>query len=265
MGDPSVGSGIGDDVTGLPPAGEVRVWVAELSGPGVAADAWQVLDDDELAQAACFRAEEHRQRFARRRAVRRRVLGAYLGVPAKDLRFGATCNRCGGVDHGKPSIVGRPGIRFSASHSCGLAVVAVVVAPVADAVLDVGVDVEVMPRDASFLWTVLAEEERRHVRTDRPDRSLLAAWTRKEAFLKAIGAGLTVDPSTVPVLGCDAVVDDDGRHWELTTLPVGDAVLGVAATPGSTVRVVPLADLGPGGAYRSSVRGSVASPATPVA
>lgn len=88
--------------------------------------------------------------------------------------------------HGKPFLTGFPDIHFSLSH-CRAAV--------ACAVSDhpVGVDVEVTGRGNERLFAyVLSESERALVRAAAdPQEAFTRLWTRKEAFLKLTGSGLS--------------------------------------------------------------------------
>jgi 4'-phosphopantetheinyl transferase len=96
-----------------------------------------------------------------------------------------------------------------------------------------GIDLgEVEPRSSAFVATFLADDEQRRVREAPPGaRDLVAnvVWCAKEAVLKALGIGLTVDTYAVRCLPGDEAADPG--EWDL--VPDGGTwhVLGVACDP----------------------------------
>ena len=127
-----------------------------------------------------------------RRAFLRRVLAAYAGVAPARIRYRVS-------PRGRPELVSPGGIAFSASHSDGLAVVAVArdrlvgvdlerIRPVPD-VLDLASRV-CSPAEYAGLQSV-AEPER--------GEAFLRLWTRKESYVKALGAGLSMPLADVDV------------------------------------------------------------------
>ena len=173
----------------------VHVWGVAVDGPQTASEAWQaVLSGDEREQARRMRLEHVRRRFVDRRAALRQILGRYLNAAPEKIRFERGA-------YGKPSLAAPwigSRIRFSTSHSAGLALVAVAL----DA--DLGVDVEqIRPieayEDLCRRYFAAAEQESLR-RTPEPERlaAFFRGWARKEAMMKAIGAGLS--------LGLDQVV-----------------------------------------------------------
>lgn len=171
-------------------AESAHVWRVRLDPPGVDAEALELLSDAERERARRFFQEHHRRRFVAAHAGLRRILAGYLARPARDLRFAVG-------PHGKPSLVesaasGRM-LEFNLSHSADLAVIAVAWER------PVGVDLERWKREMNHLE--LAERffspgERASLRAlaERPDdlvHGFFAAWSRKEAYLKARGEGVT--------------------------------------------------------------------------
>jgi 4'-phosphopantetheinyl transferase len=133
------------------------------------------------------------------RGATRAILAHTLGVTTADLQISRRCALCDHPTHGKPFVEGATGLSFSASYSGPLALLAVA----QDAT--VGADIEVL-RTRRYLdrlaqrvlapaelaqWEVLPDERRLE--------GFLQAWTAKEAYLKAIGKGLTVRFHDVPV------------------------------------------------------------------
>lgn len=166
---------------------EIHVWYAQLEQQArhlqpLAA----VLSDDERTRASRYHFEKDRRQFSIRRGLLRMILGRYLRVEPARLRFA-----CG--PHGKPALVsyGVPQLRFNLSHSDGLAMYAVAWD------YDLGIDVERI-RDvneaeqiAAYFFSARENTEWRSLPRSQRSRAFLQCWTRKEACLKASGAGIT--------------------------------------------------------------------------
>ena len=134
------------------------------------------------------------------RASTRIVLADVLGIQSDQLSISRQCAHCGHPAHGRPTVAGDDRISFSVSHSGAFAVIAL-----ADGDVTVGVDVEELrPRrrldalaqrilndDEHAAWSLLADADERL-------RFFLQVWTAKEAYLKAIGIGVTTRLRDVP-------------------------------------------------------------------
>lgn len=159
-------------------------WV-DLDRPLATLDPNSWLDPDERERARRFRFEVHRRRFVGARAALRVLLGERLGLAPGEVPLAA------GED-GKPRLASGPqaDLRFNLSH-CG---------PRALYALtrhrDIGVDVEtvrVLPDMEEVALEVFSPDELREWRSVRPEERAQAffnGWTRKEAFVKALGQGL---------------------------------------------------------------------------
>jgi 4'-phosphopantetheinyl transferase len=203
-----------------------------------------VLDAKEQKRAAGFVRPADRVLYLVAHVGLRLALGAYLGrAPgAVELRQ-AACPLCGGP-HGRPEVVGEPGLHFSLSHAGAVVLCAVAAAPV-------GVDVESAAhiKAASELLTALHPGERDAVLRlpqDRQPEGILHCWVRKEAYLKGLGTGLGIDPATVevglgPVHGDAAARPVNG--WSLASVAVPEgyaAALALRQPAEPAVRVGPL-------------------------
>lgn len=169
--------------------GEVHVWRASLAaGRDELARLHAILSDEERARAARFRYDMHRDRFVAGRGIQRRLLARYLDTGPAAIRYSLAA-------HGKPSLDGahaESGIRFNVSNAEEGLLVAVTLER------EVGVDLEplhrAVDRDAvarrffsvpeNEVYDTIAEEER--------DAAFFTCWTRKEAYIKAVGDGLTM-------------------------------------------------------------------------
>lgn len=143
----------------------------------------QLLDDEERAQAAAFRYERDRHRYVVRHGWLRELLGRRLEASPRSLCFAH--NR-----FGKPSLPGR-GVSFNLSRSGGKAMCVVAEG------LELGCDLE--QRNAELATKAVAE--RFFSRLEQASLSALPedlwvegffnCWTRKEAYIKARGCGLS--------------------------------------------------------------------------
>ncbi|MDE2125806.1 MAG: 4'-phosphopantetheinyl transferase superfamily protein [Armatimonadetes bacterium] len=196
-----------------------------------------VLNDEELARAAAFVQPVDRDRFVAMHGILRRVLGDYLGMPPGEIEF-----RTGAL--GKPHLAGsaeQSGLQFNASRSgdwCAFAIAAGG---------RVGVDVErnaltddyLTVADAFFspaevaILTALPRAEH--------ERAFFDCWTRKEAMIKAVGAGLYLDLKAFDVpldplsrfeLDLTSEADGIGGLWTVACGDLAPGYSGAAAMQG---------------------------------
>ncbi|MEU6486817.1 4'-phosphopantetheinyl transferase superfamily protein [Streptomyces sp. NPDC046887] len=151
------------------------------------------LDAQELARAAEFVRAADRDSYVCAHVALRRLLGAYLGMPPRRVTVErAPCAHCR-EPHGRPVLPGGA-LHFSLSHCTGISLLAFATAPV-------GVDVEEVVAPAAIAETaeVLHPTEAAELAllpaAERP-LAFTRVWTRKEAYLKGLGVGLSDDPST---------------------------------------------------------------------
>lgn len=168
---------------------EVHVWRASLDLPPPRVRALLAsLAHDERDRAERFHFQVHRDRFIAGRGLLRAILARYLGRTPDQLRFSYS-------PHGKPAVAANTGagdLRFNVSHSDGLALYAITRGR------EIGVDVECLrpdfvseeiarrffsPREVAAVQALPAVE--RH-------EAFFACWTRKEAYIKARGEGLSM-------------------------------------------------------------------------
>jgi 4'-phosphopantetheinyl transferase len=169
----------------------VSVWNVDLLQPISVVDALRAwLDDDEVHAAATRRADVLRHRYIVAHGAVRSILAGRLGVGPDAVALTRLCDQCGDPLHGKPVLPDHPDLWFSLSHSESFAMVAVASGA------RVGVDLEIerpRPQLERLAARVLSDEEHAEwleaeprLRTD----AFLERWTAKEAYLKAIGAGI---------------------------------------------------------------------------
>lgn len=169
----------------LLPRNEVHVWRIDLSAQEERR-MHALLSPEEQARAARFRVANARRQFVVTRATLRLLLAGYLG--AQPARLTLSVNA-----YGKPMLPpDTTGVRFNVSHTgnCGLIAVA--------QGRSVGIDVERIRTNvigARIAEHFFAPEEWTALRALQPEEQAQAffhCWTRKEAFVKAVGRGLSI-------------------------------------------------------------------------
>lgn len=192
------------------PAVGVDVWIWTLDQTAEeAVRSTAGLTDDERGRAGRFVTRELSARWSCARATLRRILGRYLDAAPRAITFDAG-------PYGKPVLIpeATPPTHFNLSHSAGMAGLAVS----RDGPL--GFDIEV--RGAAPLEVandVFSEAELDALwRCSPSDRTaaFYRGWTRKEAFIKAIGFGLSH-----PLKSFDVTLERDTPH--LTRIEDGEA------------------------------------------
>ncbi|HET6978484.1 MAG TPA: 4'-phosphopantetheinyl transferase superfamily protein [Pyrinomonadaceae bacterium] len=204
-------------------AGEVHVWRICLERPDNELDRFrQTLQPHEVEQAARFRFDRLRRHFVASRGFLRHVLARYLETRPEELRFAYN-------DYGKPSLAGEQSLQFNMSHSHEVGLVAVTREAA------IGVDVEHVRADfasediAKRFFSRLEVETFCSLPEEEKVRAFFRCWARKEAYIKAIGKGLSQ-----PLDGFDVTLapdkpaallradKEDRMNWWLSDLDVGE-------------------------------------------
>lgn len=163
--------------------GDVHAWVVDLDSQ--APGSLQSLNTAERARASRYLSRRDGARFAASRAALRVVLGGYLSVSPAGLRFGTGPS-------GRPVLAapGPAGLEFSLARTAGLALIALSLRPV-------GADIEEVrphPGLADIAAARFGPAEAACIASGCGGTALTSFyrhWTAKEAYLKAIGLGLT--------------------------------------------------------------------------
>ncbi len=199
------------------------------------------LSEAERRQADRYRPPERRRQYTVMRAALRSILGRYLNVQPAAISFAS------GLE-GKPEVAAPRdrGIEFNVSHSHGLGLCAV-------ARCRVGVDLEYVERRAGnmeeivrrffspteyALFMALPAAERRE--------GFYNCWTRKEAFIKAIGRGLfaaldsfdvSLRPAEPPRILAVRDATENAARWSLFSLKPDAKHTGALAVEGRAIRL----------------------------
>jgi 4'-phosphopantetheinyl transferase len=213
--------------------GDVHVWTASIAAfahlEGALHD---VLDAEESSRAARFHYAVDRTRYVVSHGVLRGLLGRYRQCPAASLQFSVG-------EHGKPHLVAEDGgqaasLCFNLSHSGDVALVAVT------SETPVGADVErwsrrldddEIARIAAFVFSPDEQLGLGELESAHRLEAFFATWSRKEAYIKATGAGLSygLDHFDVSHTRGDARLLADRRDPES---PVRWALHDLAMPPG---------------------------------
>jgi 4'-phosphopantetheinyl transferase len=217
---------------------EVHVWQAALNDTPSQIDGWlHSLAEDEQARARKFHFPIDRERFVIARGVLREILGLYLNRAAQSVSF------CYG-SHGKPALAEEPNgntIRFNMSHSHGVALYAVTRGR------EVGIDVEFIRESLEVEQIAERFFSRREIATLRAlpvslrKCAFFLCWTRKEAYIKAKGQGLSLpleqfDVSLIPGEPASLLKTradpDEAFRWSLQELSIGSGYVATLAVEG---------------------------------
>lgn len=190
---------------------------------------WALLDEEERAKALRFVHRQHRVRYVISHGKVRAILARYMDRPPETIRFAREAA-------GKPYLAvdaGSREIKFNLSHSGDKMILAV------GRHGPVGVDIEIWNDNIDFMAIAeacFAEAERSFwLDLPAPDKTgaFYRFWTRKESFVKSVGAGFSLDVSRVVTS-----VDDDPRfislpaccgaagQWRLVDLDLGPGISG---------------------------------------
>ena len=224
---------------------EVHIWRAQLDMPEE--QTWaleQILAIDEHARATRFRFPKDRAHFIAARGILRTILGRYLAQNPSLLQFRYN-------QYGKPFLYDATEdstLSFNVTHSHSMALYAITRKG-----REVGIDLEYIRPERADL--AIAERFFSHyeVKTLRaipaPQQALafFHCWTRKEAYIKARGLGLSLDLNLFDVSltpGEPAEIlntREQGQEmadWSLQDLAPGPGYAAALAIKGSPYRLV---------------------------
>lgn len=201
-----------------PLAGRVHQWVSLLSHA-------------ERSRAEAFIQQSDRERFIISHGILRTLLGRYLNIAPADLQFSVIARK-------KPcleSIYADSGLQFNLSHSHEQVLLAFTYHR------QVGVDIEYirsLPDLEQIAARTFSPQENQELKKLKPEERIAAfyrCWTRKEAFVKALGEGLyyPLDRFSVSISSAaqNCLLEIEGHSTEASrwTILGLDAASGYAA------------------------------------
>jgi 4'-phosphopantetheinyl transferase len=217
---------------------EVHVWRAALDPVMECVERLQrSLSVDERQRAARFYFPRDRRRFIVARGILRDILGRYLRVPPPDVQF---CYSA----YGKPALANGPDedvLRFNLSHSHETALFAITRGR------EIGVDIEYLRREiaceeiAERFFSAQERADLRALPAALKQQAFFNCWTRKEAYIKAHGEGLSLpldqfDVSLAPgepaALLATRSDPDEALRWSLQALATGPCYIAAVAVEG---------------------------------
>jgi 4'-phosphopantetheinyl transferase len=218
---------------------DVHLWLVDLDDETLVTR--PLLSVDEQQRAATRYSPQAQRRFIAAHVVLRYLISAYTAQPPADIELVKNA-------HGKPALAHNPhDLQFNMSHSHGLALYGFTHQR------QIGVDVEhhhtANPNNLMQLAHLyFAPQEVRALAALPPSLRVTGfynAWTRKEAYLKAIGLGLSfplnqfavsLHPQSRPCL----LWVQDAPHapdiWHIESAPLSDAATFAAAVPEQNLR-----------------------------
>jgi 4'-phosphopantetheinyl transferase len=218
--------------------GEVHLWRINLAAVASAEKRWQtILSADERARAARFHFERDRRHFTATRALLRMILAGYLDSDPAQLAFRYSEKEKPSLD---PPTSTHP-VEFNVSHSGTAALLAFARGRV------LGVDIEIIREDfdpAALAHRFFSAHEQRQLTALDPSekyRGFFRCWTRKEAYIKAVGTGLSLPldqfdvslrPSDENALLATRPEASEAALWSLREVPAGGGYVGALCVRG---------------------------------
>jgi 4'-phosphopantetheinyl transferase len=224
---------------------ELHVWLASLEiASEQLGELKRTLAADEIARAARFYFDRDRRRFVASRGILRAIVANYLETTPGALRFSYN-------EFGKPRLEGAAQVRdlcFNVSHSGGLTLIAIALAR------DVGVDIEIIDYSVRTEEVAKSFFSANEIATlARLPQSLRVAgffncWTRKEAYIKARGMGLSIpldsfDVSLSPDGPADVIRTKDSSeisNWKIQNLEIDARCAAAVAAAGRNWKIARL-------------------------
>jgi 4'-phosphopantetheinyl transferase len=219
---------------------DIHIWKAKLNiSLSTQNDFWQILSADEKTRANRFRFPHLRMHYIAARGVLRNLIAQYLSISPADIQFNYG-------KQGKPFLVNFPNFKFNVSHSEDLAVFAFAKE------MEIGIDVEyINPKiDIEVIApNFFSQNEVTTLFKLAPKERITGffnCWTRKEAFIKAKGGGLSIplDQFEVTLLAKDTPkilainwAPEDVKNWSLFSFNPRKEFVGALTTNGNIEKV----------------------------
>ena len=212
---------------------QVNVWRISLSLHSAAVESLQsTLSEGESQRAARFHFTKDRDHYIVSHGGLRDILARYLRCEPGQLNFSTG-------EYGKPALIPDKGLEFNLAHSGNYALIAITCGR------KIGVDVEHIRQNMEFERIAnrfFSPNEISELMTLPPDQREVAffnCWTRKEAYIKAQGLGLSLpldsfDVSLTPdepaLLRATRPDSQEAARWFLLALEVDVGYAAAIAT-----------------------------------
>ncbi len=219
----------------------IDIWLCELKQlSGDINNFYSILSEDERGRADKLKVEDKKQQYIITRGALRQRLGLLANIDPKDFVFDY-------LEHGKPVLNNDArfkDITFNISHSNDLALIAVAQKQ------NIGIDIEKINHESdhqALMTRFFSKAEQAEFQTmldANKARAFCACWTRKEAFIKAVGDGVSYGLDSF-----DVTVDPDKQAleinlhkpseetWSAINLPINDDYMACLVSNGGDVDV----------------------------
>jgi 4'-phosphopantetheinyl transferase len=214
---------------------DVDLWLAPLDPLATLSQAMtKTLSADEAERADRFHSAQDRARFIASHSILRDLLSRYLGCAPAEIRFAYQSSGKPRLEHTECTT---GDLRFNLSHCATAALYAFSWGK------EVGVDIELIQSGISWeriarrFFTAREIAKLQRWPAHRRTAAFFTCWTRKEAYLKARGGGLSIPldsfevsaaPCEVPAL-LDAPDPNELKKWTLCDVPLGQSLAGAVA------------------------------------
>lgn len=208
---------------------EVHIWVLRQGDGQSTQPLRESLSPDERDRASRFRFDKHRDQYVLTRGILRSLLAGYSGIPPKEISFQYS-------KYDKPSLAQTHDLDFNLSHTEGMAIFGFTRGH------RIGVDIEHLRSNfradeiAERFFSAAEREALRGIPEARRHECFFRIWTRKEAYIKALGEGLSHplhqfdvswdSPAALLETRPDA---SEARRWQLENLEIAPQFAAAAA------------------------------------
>lgn len=174
------------------------------------------LNTKELNRAERFHKEVDKDRFIIYKSIIKLILATYTQLDVKDIKHDYHFNK-------KPYLASHPWLNFNVSHSKDYAIIAI-------SRVKVGIDIEYMNEDKEYtdlLIDVFSTDEILNIKNAADQKNAFyTLWTRKEAFVKALGKGIDDDFNYIPSLNghhkIDSTILKNNKNWQVCSFHLAD-------------------------------------------
>lgn len=172
------------------------------------------LETNELNRAKRYYKESDKNKFIICRALLKLILSFYTKLHVRNIKIDYNINK-------KPYLSSQPSLHFNVSHSGDYAIIAV-------ANRIVGIDIEYINDNYNFWYAVRNTFDKDEIsfieNSTYKSRTFYELWTRKEAFVKALGKGIDDDFLRVPCIDglhiIDSLLTDTEDNWKIQSYQI---------------------------------------------
>ena len=221
-------------------ANEVHIWRADLLERSKQVESFMnVLSTAEKERANRFHFKKDREQFIVAKGISRLLLSNYIPSSAKEITFEFNA-------YGKPCLTGSHPLQFNISHAGGLGLFAFVLTS------PIGVDIEKIKQDieiqkiAKRFFSIAETNKILNLPKPQQVDAFFNCWTRKEAFIKAHGEGLSLPLSEfeVSILDTERVkilainwASTEVNHWNLLKISPKKTWKAAVAVKGNVKKI----------------------------